>query len=131
MDWKAKAKSLKKEVYALYLCSRHPRTPFYAKVLAVLIVAYALSPLDLIPDFIPILGCLDDLVLIPAGVALLLRLVPRDVLQECRCRAEQNPPPGKMRSLMGAILVAFVWLLAVYIVFRLIAGYFSLAPLKR
>src|SRR5512138_2694813 len=86
--WKEKAAALKREVYALYLCARHPNTPFRAKLFALLIVSYALSPIDLVPDFIPVLGYLDDLVLIPLGIMLLIRLVPPDVAAECRARAE-------------------------------------------
>lgn len=120
-DWKAKARGLKREVYALYLCSRHPRTPLYAKILALLIVSYALSPVDLIPDFVPILGYLDDLILIPAGIALLIRMIPASVLQECRQQAQEKPPPEKMRSLLGGALIVCLWVLAIYATFRIIA----------
>src|SRR5712691_6090661 len=78
------AQRLKGEVVTLWFCTRHPRTPFVAKVLA---VAYALSPIDLIPDFIPVLGYLDDLIIVPAGVWLVLKLVPADVMAECRAQA--------------------------------------------
>lgn len=81
---KQRARELKREAHALYLAARHPQTPWYAKVLAAGIAAYALSPIDLIPDFVPILGYLDDLILIPAGIALAVRLIPESVLAECR-----------------------------------------------
>jgi uncharacterized membrane protein YkvA (DUF1232 family) len=89
-SWKAESKKLKKEVVALYLASKHPKTPWYAKVLAVLIIGYALSPIDLIPDFIPVLGYLDDLIIIPAGIALLIKIIPGDVLEECRSKAQAD-----------------------------------------
>ena len=93
--WKARARQLKAEVYALYLAYRDPRVPWYAKVLAACVVGYALSPIDLIPDFIPVLGYLDDLVLIPLGIALTLRLIPPEVLDECRARACAELAEGK------------------------------------
>ena len=83
-SWKDRAKTLKRETFTLYLACRHPRVPWYAKLLALIVVAYALSPIDLIPDFIPVLGYLDDLVLIPLGLMLVIRLIPADVLAECR-----------------------------------------------
>jgi uncharacterized membrane protein YkvA (DUF1232 family) len=119
-DWKARAKALKREVYALCLCSRHPKTPLYAKLFALLIVSYALSPIDLIPDFIPVLGYIDDLVLIPFGVALLIRMMPKDVLEECRQKA-RLPPANKPKRWTGAVMVVCMWALAIYVTFRIVA----------
>ena len=93
--WLQRAKQLKLEIYALYLAYQDPRTPWYAKVMALIIVAYAFSPIDLIPDFIPILGYLDDLILLPLGVALTLRLIPPAVLAECRASAQATSPDRK------------------------------------
>ncbi len=121
MDWKTRAKALKQEVYALYLCSRHPKTPLYAKLFAVLIVGYALSPIDLIPDFVPVLGYVDDLVLIPLGIALLIRMMPREVLEECREKARINRPANKPRQWIGAVMVICLWALAIYITLRAVA----------
>lgn len=118
--WKERAKTLKRDVYALYLCSRHPKTPFYAKAFAILIISYALSPIDLIPDFVPVLGYLDDLILIPAAIMLLIHMVPGDVLQECRQKAQDNPPVKNMRSLLGGAFIVCIWILAIYATFRLI-----------
>lgn len=118
--WKARAKALRREVYALYLCSRHPKTPLYAKLVALLIVGYALSPIDLIPDFIPVLGYIDDLVLIPFGIALLIRMMPKDVIQECRQKA-QSPPANQPRIWTGAAMVVCIWILTIYVTFRLVA----------
>src|SRR5512136_3139506 len=84
---KDKAASLKKEAYALYFAARDPRLPWYVKAFLGLVLAYAFSPIDLIPDFIPLLGYLDDLVLVPLGIALAIKLVPAEVMAECRQRA--------------------------------------------
>ena len=81
---KDRAQILKIETYALYLAARDPRTPWYAKLLVTGVAAYALSPIDLIPDFIPILGYLDDLILVPLGIALAIKLIPRTILEECQ-----------------------------------------------
>ena len=87
-SWKERVRALKKETFALYLACRHPRVPWYAKALALIVVGYALSPIDLIPDFIPILGYLDDMVLIPLGIMIVIRMIPAEVLAECRQKAE-------------------------------------------
>ena len=89
-SWKTKAKQLKTEVVALYLAFKHPGTPWYAKVLAALIIGYALSPIDLIPDFIPVVGYLDDFIIVPAGIALLIKIIPRGILEECRTKAQSD-----------------------------------------
>src|SRR3712207_1871976 len=93
--WRGWARRLKREAYALYLAYRDPRVPWYARVVAACVVAYAFSPLDLIPDPIPVLGYLDDLILVPLGVALAVRLVPATVLAECRVEAERVMREGK------------------------------------
>src|ERR671930_464147 len=84
---RAQARKLKRDAYALYYVVRDRRTPWYARAVAAAVVAYALSPFDLIPDFVPVLGYLDDLVIVPLGIALALRMVPAPVLMECRARA--------------------------------------------
>lgn len=91
-NWKQKAKIIKKELYALYLAYKDPRVPWYARVTAIIVVGYAFSPIDLIPDFIPVLGYLDDLILIPLGIALVIKMVPADVLNECREKAGRKLP---------------------------------------
>jgi len=100
------------EVVVLWFCSRHPRTPFLAKAVAVAAVAYAFSPIDLIPDFIPVLGYLDDALLLPLGIWLALKLVPRDVLAECREQAArwQEGSENRPRSYLAAALVIAFWL---------------------
>ena len=84
---KSRARTLKKEVYAIASAARDPRTPWYAKALIFLTVAYALSPIDLIPDFVPVLGYLDDLLIVPAGIWLAIRLIPAEVMEEARATA--------------------------------------------
>ena len=110
--WKERARGLKRETYALYLAYRDPRTPWYAKILAAAVVAYAFSPIDLIPDPIPVLGYLDDLLLVPLGVALALRLIPPEVMAECRARAQAAMSQGKPTNWAAAGLIVAVWLLA-------------------
>ena len=106
-DLKERARALKRETYAVYLVSRDSRTPWYAKLLAAAVVAYALSPLDLIPDFVPVLGYLDDLIIVPTGIALVLRLVPTEVLADCREQARR--PADRPVSRLGAAIVLAVW----------------------
>ena len=119
---KASARALKREVLAVYLAAKDPRTPWYAKGLIFLIVAYALSPIDLIPDFIPVLGYLDDLILIPAGIWLAIRMVPPEVLVEAREAAATQGAEESVGKL-GAVIIVFLWILffiaAVYFVLRL------------
>lgn len=106
------ARRLKGETYALYLAARHPKTPWYAKVLAAGVAAYALSPIDLIPDFIPVLGYLDDLLLVPAGIALAVRLIPADVLAQCRERAEIELAGRRPVSRAAGVVIVAVWVAA-------------------
>jgi len=122
--WQERARLLKKEVYALYLAYRDPRTPWYARRFAALVVAYALSPIDLIPDPIPILGYLDDLVLVPLGVALALRMIPPDVMDDARVKAEALLREGRPVSWAGAVIVGIIWfalaVLTIVILLRLL-----------
>ncbi len=118
--WKTKSRQLKREIYALYLASRHPRTPWYAKVLAALIIGYALSPIDLIPDFIPILGYLDDLILVPLGIALLIKIIPGGILEECRIKAEGDLSKESPKNWVAAIIVILIWLLVIYFIVALV-----------
>lgn len=106
------AQNLKSELVALWFASRHPQTPFLARATAVALVAYAFSPIDLIPDFIPVLGYLDDLIILPMGIWVVLRLIPEPVLAECRTRgtqwlAEQHAKP---KSYAGFALVVAIWI---------------------
>jgi uncharacterized membrane protein YkvA (DUF1232 family) len=103
------ASRLKRDVIALYLAARDPGTPWYAKAMAALVAAYALSPIDLIPDFIPILGYIDDLILVPVGIILATRMIPDDIMAACREKATviaQRPT-----STAGMVLIASIWIL--------------------
>ena len=116
-SWRTRARQLKFEVVALYFAIRDPRIPWYAKVFAGCVVAYALSPIDLIPDFIPVLGYLDDAILIPLGIALTLKIIPPAVLAECREKArgvEDRPT-----SWAGAAVIITIWVaLAAFIFWK-------------
>lgn len=104
------AQDLKRDGHAVYLASRDPRVPWYAKVLAIAVAAYALSPIDLIPDFVPIVGYLDDLVLVPLGVWLVVSLIPDEVMVECRAKADAAGLRPVSRA--GMITIIVVWILA-------------------
>jgi uncharacterized membrane protein YkvA (DUF1232 family) len=106
--WTRRARDLKRDVYALYFACRDPRMPWYAKALAVGIVGYALSPIDLIPDFIPVLGYLDELVLLPLGIMAVRAMIPDEVLAECRERASRLE--GKPRNWIAAAIIVAIWL---------------------
>jgi uncharacterized membrane protein YkvA (DUF1232 family) len=114
------ARRLKVEVHALYLAYKDPRVPWYARVFAAVVVGYAFSPIDLIPDPIPVLGYLDDLVLIPLGVALAIRMIPPQVLTECREEAREMT--DRPISRVAAVVVVAIWValaaLAVWLVAR-------------
>ena len=109
--WKQRASQLKQEVHALALACKDPRVPWYAKLLAVCIVAYALSPIDLIPDFIPVLGYLDDLILIPLGIYLLLKLIPPEVLAESRSRAKAAADLKSPTRWLAAGVIIAIWII--------------------
>jgi len=109
--WKQRARQLKKETYAIYIACKDPRVPWYARLFAGFVVAYAFSPIDLIPDVIPILGYLDDLVLVPLGIILVLKMIPPAVLAECREKAEVAMNQGKPTSRIAAIVIVAIWLL--------------------
>jgi uncharacterized membrane protein YkvA (DUF1232 family) len=104
------ARALKTEIGALAIVARDPRTPWPAKALALATVAYALSPIDLIPDFVPVLGLLDDLILVPAGIWLVLRLVPAEVMAEARNRAREEITFDRTRGRTAAVLIVAVWI---------------------
>ena len=124
--WRSRARQLKVETYTLYLAYRDPRVPWYAKAFAACVVAYAFSPIDLIPDFIPVLGYLDDLVLIPLGIALALKMIPAAVLAESRERARERLAGGKPANWAAGGVILALWLLGlalvVVVVVRAIRG---------
>ena len=109
--WKQQLRQLKKETYAIYLACKHPKVPWYAKALAACVVAYAFSPIDLIPDFIPIIGYLDDIIIVPLGIAIVVRMISPEVLAECREKAELLMAQGKPTNRIAAIVVVTIWFL--------------------
>jgi uncharacterized membrane protein YkvA (DUF1232 family) len=112
-SWKRRARQLSAQTYALYLAYRHPRTPWYAKVFAALIVGYVFSPIDPIPDFIPGVGLLDEMVVVPIGVLIATKMIPREVFEECREKARAVADGEKPVSRVAAVIVVAVWLLCV------------------
>ena len=126
-EWKRWAGRLKSETHALYLAYRDPRVPWYAKLFAALVVGYAFSPIDLIPDAIPVLGYLDDLILVPLGVALAVRMIPEDVLSESRQKAREMVERGERPvSRAAAAVIVVLWLvlavLGTLVVVRMVRG---------
>src|ERR671915_56624 len=111
--WKQRARQLSAQTYALYLAYRHPRTPWYAKVLAALVVGYVFSPIDPIPDFIPVVGLLDEMVVVPIGVLIAAKMIPREVMEECQEKAREVAEGEKPVSRVAAVVVVAVWLLCV------------------
>ncbi|WP_332811284.1 YkvA family protein [Sphingomonas sp.] len=114
---------LRIDVHAAWLAARDRRTPWYARAFGLFITAYALSPLDLIPDFIPVLGLLDDALLIPLGLWLFTRMLPPGLFDECRAEAErvsQEP-----RSWVGALIIVCLWLVAAALLYRLLASAYN------
>ncbi len=109
MDWNLRkwAAFVKRDIHALYLAARDPRVPWYVKGLAVVVAAYAISPIDLIPDFIPVVGYLDDLILLPLGIFFVVKLIPPEVMADCRERAEQAS--GNPVSKGAAVAVVVLW----------------------
>ena len=124
--WKRRAGQLKVETYAVYLAYKDPRVSWYARVFAACVVGYAFSPIDLIPDPIPILGYLDDLVLVPLGIALALRMIPENVMVECREMADAAMREGKPTNWKAAAAIVTLWvltaLLVIVVMVRMVRG---------
>ena len=111
--WKQTVKKLKRDILALYWVAHDPRTPRWIKGLVIAIVAYAFSPIDLIPDMIPVLGQLDDLILLPLGIALVIYLLPADILEDCRARAEADLAEERPVSRVAGMVIIGIWILAI------------------
>ena len=109
--WKVRKKQIKIEIYAIYLAYKDPRVPWYARIFAACVVRYAFSPIDLIPDPIPILGYLDDLILIPLGVLLALKMIPKEVMAECRELSQEIMRQGKPVNRVAAAVIIAIWIL--------------------
>jgi len=116
--WKQTVKQLKTETFALYLAVRDPRTPWYAKSFTALVVAYAFSPIDLIPDFVPVLGYLDDLIMIPIGIGIATRLIPSEILAECRTQAQTTFEQGRPVSRTAAAVIIVTWIILAVLIIR-------------
>jgi uncharacterized membrane protein YkvA (DUF1232 family) len=121
---KKRANALKRETYALYLAYNDPRVPWYAKVVCACTVGYALSPIDLIPDFIPVLGYLDDLIIVPAGLTLAIKLIPEEVMSECRSKAEVKMNQKEPKNYVAAAIIIAIWLSLIILSAKLIYNAF-------
>ena len=110
-QWQQKAKELKRETYALYYACKDSRVPWYVKFLAGCAIAYAVSPIDLIPDFIPVLGLLDDLILLPLAIILILKLIPANIMDDCRRQAEATVASDKnqLQSWNASVVIIVIW----------------------
>lgn len=108
--WKNKIKNLRRDVYALYLAYKDKRVRWYVKAFIVCVVAYALSPIDLIPDFIPVIGYIDDLIIVPAGIYLALKMIPAEIMSECRRKAQRILNKPLHKSYGAAIVIVLVWI---------------------
>ncbi len=124
MKWfetlRVRARALKREVTALGVAVQDPRTPWYARVLAIAVIAYALSPIDLIPDFIPVLGYLDDLILVPVGIALVIRLIPAEVMADARLRSDTLQVEKPWLRYLAAGVIVLLWLAVLAWIIRLV-----------
>lgn len=118
MGLKERAARLKTDTPALFLCLRRRETPWYAKLLAGITVAYALSPIDLIPDFIPVAGYLDDLILLPALAVLTIKLIPREIFEECRAQSEGMWANGKPKKWYYALPIIIFWLIIIFLIIK-------------
>lgn len=118
MKLKERARRLKSDIPAVFLALRDKETPIVAKIFAAVTVAYALSPIDLIPDFIPLLGYLDDIILLPALAALTIRLVPKDVMERCRKQSEGMWENGKPKKWYYAVPIVLIWILIIWLIVK-------------
>lgn len=112
---------LKRDLYAIYLAYTKHKLPWHAKILAIVVLAYALSPIDLIPDFIPVLGYLDDLIILPLGIALLIKVIPEDIIKECKKEAENAIKEKLPKNYVAAVLIIAFWIgIVVLIAYKII-----------
>jgi len=114
---KKRVEQLKRNTYALYLAYKDPRVPLYAKIFIVAVVGYVVSPLDLIPEFIPVIGYFDDLVILSAGIYFTVKMIPDDVWNDCKKRAVSEPVDGKLK-IAGSVFVVFVWVFIIVFLIR-------------
>ncbi|MEY8755422.1 YkvA family protein [Peribacillus frigoritolerans] len=107
------ARSLKRQIFILYFACKDERVPWHAKVFTACVVAYAFSPIDIIPDFIPILGYLDDVILVPIGIMIALKMIPKNVLTDCEVQAEEMMKNGKPKNWIVGSLIVMIWVLII------------------
>lgn len=112
------ARNLKNEIIAMYFVMKHPKTPLYLRILVAIVVGYALSPIDLIPDFVPIFGYIDDMILLPLGIALIIKIVSKNILQECREKAKNNPTVSKPKIWIAAYIIILLWFTVFYMLYE-------------
>ena len=124
--WKAKARELEIQVYALYLAYKDPRVPRYARIFAACVVGYAFSPIDLIPDPIPVIGYLDDLVIVPLGIALALKTIPANIMAECQEKSQQIMAQGRPVNKAAAIIIVAIWLLLAGLVINFLVEFLQI-----
>lgn len=117
-----KASQLKKQVDTVLLAYVHPKTPWYAKVWLVLVISYAMSPIDLIPDFIPILGMLDDLILIPLGIAVAVKIIPNYIWEECQAQTENGVSVPLVYRYVGMVVIVLLWVVLFVAFIRMLAN---------
>ena len=120
MDIKTRVSKLKIDIPAMYLALKKKETPWSAKIFAIITVAYALSPIDLIPDFIPVLGYLDDIIILPVMIALTIKLIPKDVFEQCKAESETIWTEGKTKKWYYAIPIVIIWILVAILIIKLI-----------
>ncbi|MCK5152841.1 MAG: DUF1232 domain-containing protein [Spirochaetales bacterium] len=123
INLKLKAKELKKEILALYFAYRDPELNLLPKLIIIFTVAYALSPIDLIPDFIPVLGYLDDLIILPLLISLSLKLIPAEIMESSRAKAENNYQRLKPNKIVGAVFI-FIWILIMIVIIKALINLF-------
>jgi len=116
---KEKTKKLKKDIFALYLAYKDPRVLWYAKAFIALVIGYAISPIDLIPDFIPVLGYLDDLILIPLGISLAIKMIPKNILDEYKEKTSTEKINIRTKWLI-ALIIIFIWSFVIYLILKLL-----------
>lgn len=119
IDLKARAKQLKLDIPALYIALKNRETPALAKIFALLTIGYALSPIDLIPDFIPVIGLLDDLILLPLLIALTVKFIPKEIFNQCRVEAENLWKDGKPEKWYYSIPIVLIWILIILLILKL------------
>ena len=119
-NWKSMAEKFEIETYALYLAYKDPRVPLRIKIIILLVIAYLLSPIDLIPDFIPVLGYLDDFLLITVGIPILLKMIPKEIMDEHRESAKTKFSEGMPKNRFVALIIVLIWILAVVIILNFI-----------